>query len=426
MSIDNSELLMLLGGKKSKSTIGIAGQQGFGVGVYGGDPADLTAMGLTPMEGCKNPSSKNYGNYIHTNGSIMVFIPAFAIRIGNTSTPLYVQYREDTIEIGDVALAGKDDWAIPRGFYDGGRLHSGFFIDKYLCSKDPTKKWAISTDIADPISLYSAYEGSGTMTGCDGTIYDAITLSRARGEHYALVSCYQWAIISLISLAHAQAATSAEACAWYDANGLTNYPKGNNTSTTSLYKDVDDNSIIFNTSTYSNYISKTGSAVPMEKTTHNGQKSGITDVNGNKWQPVLGWYNQLTASSTFGTAKLSVKMHDFTKNNRSDETLFDEYAVTGIADGRQYYWGSPGLYPPGNAMFDLCGVIPRTRYRNATNTQCFDKDMFSIVPGRDYVLLVAGTYSDGYNAGVWFRWVTQTNWSGGGDRYGFRAAGYPP
>lgn len=32
MSVDNSELLMLLGGKKSKSAIGSAGRQGFGVG----------------------------------------------------------------------------------------------------------------------------------------------------------------------------------------------------------------------------------------------------------------------------------------------------------------------------------------------------------------------------------------------------------
>ena len=43
MSVDNSELLMLLGGKSMKKpaqTIGVAGQQGVGVGVYGGDPSD--------------------------------------------------------------------------------------------------------------------------------------------------------------------------------------------------------------------------------------------------------------------------------------------------------------------------------------------------------------------------------------------------
>lgn len=425
MSVDNSELLMLLGGKKkAEQTIGIAGQRGFGVGVYGGDPADLTAMGLTPMEGCKTPSSKNYGSYIHTNGSVMAFIPAFAIRIGNANAPLYSKYGADTIEVGDVELGGRDGWAIPRGFYDGGKLHSGFFIDKYLCSKDPTGKFAVSSQLGDPLSLYSAYEPSGTMPDCDGKLYDAITLGRARGEHYALVSCYQWAIISLISLAHAQAATSADACAWYDAAGLTNFPKGNNNNTTSLYKDINDNSILFNTASYSKFFSKAGAGIPVEKTTHNGQESGITDVNGNKWQPVLGWLCPLTASSTFGTAKLSVKMHDFTRNNRNDSAMFDEYAITGLADGRLYYWESPALYPPNNPMFDLCGVVPRS-FRSSTNTKYFGEDGLSIGALQDGTFLVAGSYRDGYAAGVWFR-SAPYKWSSYGDTYGFRAAGYPP
>lgn len=101
MSIDNSELLMLLVGKKSKSLIGSAGQQGFGVGVYGGDPADLTAMGLAPMEGCEDPTSDNYGNYIHTNGSIMCCIPAFCYRLGKATAPSYSQDGVDALEIKD-------------------------------------------------------------------------------------------------------------------------------------------------------------------------------------------------------------------------------------------------------------------------------------------------------------------------------------
>lgn len=51
--MDNNALLLLMGAKNSKQTIGKAGQQGFGVGVYGGDPSDLTAMGLSPMQGCE-------------------------------------------------------------------------------------------------------------------------------------------------------------------------------------------------------------------------------------------------------------------------------------------------------------------------------------------------------------------------------------
>ena len=424
MSVDNSELLMLLGGKKkAKQTIGIAGQKGFGVGVYGGSSSDLKAMGLTPMEGCKDPNSANYGNYIHTNRSVMVFIPAFAIRIGNVNAPLYSKYGADTIELGDVGLAGKDGWAIPQGFYDGGKLHSGFFIDKYLCSKDPTKKVALSTSIADPISLGVVNEPSATMPNCAGALHDAITLSRARGEHYALVSCYQWAIISLVSLAHAQAATSVESCAWYDAKGLTNYPKGNNTDTSSLYKDVEDKSVIFNTVSGSPYYSKAGSGVPVEKTTHNGQRSGITDVNGNKWQPVLGC--MMPTKNLFKTAKLSVKMHDFTKDNCTDGALFDVYSLSDFRTSGWNFWKSPALYTTDNSGFPLCGIIPKTPTPSNTGTEGFGKDGFYIEYPSFDVLLVAGYYASGSYAGVFCR-RDATRWTVYSDFYSFRAAGYPP
>lgn len=419
MSVDNSELLMLLGGKKkAKQTIGIAGQQGFGVGVYGGDPADLEAMGLKPMSGCFNPASNNYGNYIHTNGSVMVFIPAFAIRIGNASAPLYSKYGADTIEIGDVELAGKDGWAILRGFYDGGKLHSGFFIDKYLCSKDTTGKFAVSVKNGDPISLNISDNPSSTMPNCVGQILDAIELSRARGEHYSLVSCYQWAVISLVSLAHAQAATSAKSCAWYDAEGLTNYPKGYNSGE----GDIDDKGISFTRCTYSRMCSKTGSAIPLEKTTHNGQLSGICDVNGNKRQSVLGWQNQ--RAEHFRTAKLSVKMRDFTKDNRNDDSLFDDYTVTGFTENYWYYWKPTALFPTNDRRFPLCGVVPKSASRISSGSESFGKDLFNMSYFSDRALCVAGGYGEDDRAGVWRR-VGDIGW-GHSIGASFRAAGYPP
>lgn len=422
MSVDNSELLMLLGGKKkAEQTIGIAGQRGFGVGVYGGDPADLEAMGLKPMSGCFNPASANYGNYIHTNGSVMVFIPAFAIRIGNASAPLYSKYGADTIEIGDVELAGKDGWAILRGFYDGGNLHSGFFIDKYLNSKDATKKQAISIKNGDPISLSTSHNKSSELPDCAGNYRDAIALSRARGEHYALVSCYQWAVISLVTQAHAQAATSEKACAWYDASGQKNYPKGNNNKG----GDVDDNTITFTTAGSNSFagIRKTGSAVPLAKTTHNGQVSGICDVNGNAIQPVLGWGSP--KSEYFKMAKLSVKMHDFTRDNFNNDSLFDYYLMPGYERNTWYYWKSPAWFATPANNFSLCGVIPKTPTTSATGTEGFGKDGFYIYPTLDRALLVAGGCDGGTSAGVWYR---NGDWYWSTDNYyaSFRAAGYPP
>lgn len=421
MSIDNSELLMLLGGKKSKSTIGKAGQQGFGVGAYGGDPADLAAMGLAPMEGCEDPTSDNYGNYIHTNGSVMVFIPAFAIRIGNTSAPLYSKYEADTVEVGGVGLSGKDGWAIPRGFYDGGKLHSGFFIDKYMCSKDSTGKLAVSVKNGEPISLDNYNEPSSTMPGCEGRFHDAITLSRARGEHYALVSCHQWAIISLISLAHAQAATGVDACAWYDADGLTNYPKGANAYTASVNKDVDDKSISFENATYSPLMSKTGSAVPLAKTTHNGQLSGICDVNGNKNQLVLGY--QQPSNTKCRTAKLSVRMHDFTKDNRNDTEMFDEKPLNAYA-GPQSWQRGKALYQDTQGLgWDLNAILPKTLAGQADDA-FYGKDYAVMGATFDYALRVGGTYSSDRYAGVWYR--SSSYWSYKGVTDSFRVAGYPP
>jgi hypothetical protein len=422
MSIDNSELLMLLGGKKKKAeqTIGIAGQQGFGVGVYGGSPSDLKAMGLSPMEGYKDPTSENYGSYIHTNGSVMAFIPAFAIRIGNTSAPLYSKYGADTIEIGDVKLAGKDGWAIPRGFYDGGEEHPGFFIDKYLNSKDAAKKQAISVKNGDPIALSSSYNKSSELPNCVGQILDAIELSRARGEHYSLVSCYQWAVISLITQAHAQAAAGTEACAWYDASGQKNYPKGSNNNGS----DVDDNTIRFTAAGSGSYtyVRKTGSAAPLAKTTHNGQVSGICDVNGNMWQPVLGWQNP--SSQKIKLAKLSVKMHDFTKANRNNNDLFDD--VTIAVGGGTYYWqkGKALYSDTSGSGWAMNGVLPKTIAGTSADAM-YGKDYVYLNYGSDRVLLVAGRYRDGADAGSWCR-DGYSLWSNGVSSASFRASAYPP
>lgn len=63
----NRKLLLVSSGADAPSTIGVAGGQGFGVGVYPGSKAELNAMQLTPFSGFDNPSSVHYGNYQHVN-----------------------------------------------------------------------------------------------------------------------------------------------------------------------------------------------------------------------------------------------------------------------------------------------------------------------------------------------------------------------
>jgi hypothetical protein len=57
--------------------IGVPGQVGFGVGPC--DPASLLS-GFTPMSGCYDKGSPNYGNYQYSEGSIMCWIPKFYYR----------------------------------------------------------------------------------------------------------------------------------------------------------------------------------------------------------------------------------------------------------------------------------------------------------------------------------------------------------
>lgn len=431
MSVDNSELLMLLGGKKSKSTLCIAGQKGFGVGVWGGDPDIVTAMGLAPMEGCEDPNSENYGNYIHTNGSIMCFIPAFCYRLGNATAPSYSRDGENALEIRyatefpqfshDLVFTKADfgdGWILHRAFVDGARMKMGFFVDKYLCSNVNNKAasvknadWLMCTN--EPARRYSTKYISGTV----GTGLDAITLSRDRGKHYSLVTCYQWSAISLLSLAHGQAATSAYACAWYDANHTTNFPKGatNNNGT-----DYSDNTVSYSIHSYGATFGKTGSGTPFNKTTHNGQASGVADVAGicNQWT--------LGAVIPFDNAvwlmDISIFAHEFTKDNYDNSILFASYSRVS-SNSRKYFNGiRKGI---GGLDWSGAGIVPKTDIESGL----FGNDEYYEYRSRTGSLMVGLGYDWGSGAGIFCRsWVDYDNhfsWQNSSKYYGFRAAGYP-
>lgn len=431
MSVDNSELLMLLGGKKSKSLIGNAGQQGFGVGVYGGDPADLAAMGLAPMEGCEDPTSDNYGNYIHSNGSIMCCIPAFCYRLGKVTAPSYKRDVVDALEIKDATKFPQfshdavfsspdfgDDWILHRAFVDGNKLKNAFFIDKYLCSNVNDRAasvknadWLMCCD--DTTKPYFTKHFSGTV----GQAYDAITLSRARGDYYSLVTCYQWSAISLLSLAHGQAATSADACAWYDEFHTTNFPKG---ATEEYGRDFNDNSIKYTYHSYGNMFAKTGSGTPFNKTTHNGQASGVADVAGmcNQW--TIGACNPDQA--TVGLMNTTTTAHEITQDNVGNQNLHTSY-FTGFRDGPKGFSGIRN----GTSGLDWvgAGIVPRT----ASTSALFGVDGYQEYYNTTNGLKVGLGNTWGQDAGIFCRsWVGISNkyWFKGSFYFGFRSAAYPP
>ena len=415
MSVDNSELLMLLGGKqKAEQTIGIAGQQGFGVGVYGGDPADLKAMGLKPMSGCFNPASNNYGNYIHTNGSVMVFIPAFCYRIGNGSAPSYSKYGENTLEIRDASEGVGGGWILHRAFIDGSVQKRGFFIDKYVVSKNSTGTEAVSVKNGDTITLGSKYINTSSMPGCAGAMHDALTLGRSRGEYYSCVTAFQWSAISMLSFAHGQAATSNQFCGWYDAENGTNYPKGNNDNNLG---DVDDSSVKWVAHSQNALFGKAGSGTPFSKTTHNGQDCGVTDVQGGIAQVTFGC--QMGERPTLLLLDESVKAHGITKDNYSDDSLYN--SSTFAAGSGNYYWGTPAFFTASSGPDRAtCGFLPRTI--GYYGTYAFGSDLETVSPNGYLPIIVGGSYASGKSAGIWARF-SWSSWSSD-NNYAFRISGY--
>lgn len=411
MSVDNSELLMLLGGKKSKSTIGIAGQQGFGVGVYGGDPADLTAMGLAPMKGCENPSSDNYGNYIHTNGSVMVFIPAFCYRIGNKRAPSYLRDRGNTLEIRDASEGEGDGWILHRSFIDGGVQKSGFFIDKYICSYAPSPvNDVVSVKNGDNIMMDEVLMG---IPGTKGEISDAILLGRLRGVHYSCVTCFQWSALAMLSLAHGQAATNNQFCGWFDSTLVKNYPKGNNNG--GGLGDVDDPSVKW-AANEGRDIGKTGSGTPFNKTTHNGQNCGVTDVNGSQWQVTIGFVARKTR--TLMVMKEATKAHDITVDNYSDTSLNDTGGT--ISGDAPIPWGEIAFFTAENGVSRaLCGIMPQVK-RNPL--ALFGYDVCDVNTYSTGLLVVGGDYNGGTDAGVWARFTLMVE--GSASNFSFRISGY--
>lgn len=408
--------------------IGAQGGQGFGVGIC---PSGALPSGFSALSGTTDPTSANYGNYQTTNGSIMVFVPRFYYRIGSASSPRYTTYGANAIDISGIdtfatqAAANAAGYAMPRAFIDGGQTLEGFFIDKYLASKDGASSCK-SIANADPISLTTnaSYNPSNGMTGCTGILADAVVLGRARGAGFHCASIFQYAALALLSLAHGQAATSATHCAWFDANRVTNFPKGCNNNALS---DVNDGSV-----TYAASFStkpKTRATANFAKTTHNGQESGVADLNGSLWQMVIG----VTSPGSGGTDAALIANGD-AYVLKTSASLAD---ITGGWNGATDAWGNAsnlatkydlvsGLMPWGSATGAVyfgnganqvfsgavsgtdwlrtgCGIQKDTNAMSASGTNQFGNDYCYQYNRANLSPLASGGWNGDANAGVFCR-----------------------
>lgn len=260
--------------------IGVPGAQGFGVGICPGIPDGYVRLPLTDLVG-----SDEYGNYQYSDGSIMVWVPAFYYRYGHVDNPTYATYGVNSVDVqpysafADVAAANAAGYALHRAFYDGGVEQPGVFVDKFQCSNNGGIASSIRN--GNPLSTHSAHNPIGDLTGAPVNNYGGcFAAAKTRGANFFPAMRWHHSALALLALAHGQAATSSTYCAWYDAAGVINFPKGNNNN---ALKDVNDTTVVYVSDGYPN-CGKTGSGSPFAKTTHNGQPSGVADLNGNMWE----------------------------------------------------------------------------------------------------------------------------------------------
>ena len=267
--------------------IGAPGRRGFGVGI-----APSLPSGFTKLAGSDNAASDEYGNYRFSDGSIMVWIPAFYLRIGHADNPTFAAYGVNSVDVKPLsawateAAANADGYYLHRAFVNAGANQAGFFRDKYDCSLNGTT--ASSVALAAPLVSGPA-AGQAGFSACtangqspQNNYAGAFAAAKSRGARFFPETVFMADALARLSEAHAQAATSTTDCAWWTTTGVS-APRGNNNN---ALRDANDTSVVFTTAGAAAYASfaLTGSGVPFAKTTHNGQRSGITDVAGNIWK----------------------------------------------------------------------------------------------------------------------------------------------
>ena len=309
--------IMLTPGTKINH-IGSAGGLGYGVGIC---PPDLLAVynvansgkEIRSMNGTFDITSDNYGNYYVTHdSSVIVWIPYFWAKIGSDN----VVTTKPGGDYADEATANAAGYFLPRGFVNGGLIKRGLFLDKYSASLTGITAAVLdasgslagngifsSIKNGNPLSSDGAMKrclaGSdnlyaGAFSNCRANTqtpanayYGGIDAVKSRGSQYHGWTVFERQILRILSKAHQVAAVGTNYCAW---NGVSPYaPKGNN----NYGADYNDSALTFTACDDAywgarNEARKAGSGSVFAKTTHNGQNSGICDINGNQYMFLMG------------------------------------------------------------------------------------------------------------------------------------------
>lgn len=395
--------------------IGTPGGQGFGVGI-----APSLPSGMVALSGTNDPASGNYGNYQYSDGSIMVWIPAFWYKFGTGSNGLAVNQVsiKPFSAYTSVATANAAGYALHRAFYDGGQIKAGFFIDKFQVSNNGGIASSIRYGL--PLSSNSTHNPFSGLTGAPSNTYGgAFAVSKTRGTDFFPCSRFQRAALALLAQAHANASTSTAFNAWYLVGA--NFPKGNNNN---AFGDTNDNTLSFKTDGYgSGNSAKCGSANLIAKTTHNGQECGVADVNGNMYDITAGLtYGTATAGTGYYVLKTSAVMKNLTGGNTLATDAFGAtgmdalYDYAGTSFGFASASGGARSYKFGNAAnqvlseatsglnWQMAGLgLALANGASAAGTTEFGQDyMYDAGPSPSELCPGSGgNWAAGSGAGVW-------------------------
>ena len=263
------------------NNLGIPGHNGFGVGIC--DPSKIPHLDLELLS--NDIDDINYGNYKYKySNSIMVYIPKFYYRIGHFDNSTYNTYHANSIDIKQFSTtteAENSGYKLHRAFINNGIEIDGFFVDKYLCSNG----YGVASSLKNgsPISTHADNNPISQINTCSvDQFYEAINASKSRGSIFFCNTRFNRSALFMLFVAHQQSFfPTNEYRAWRNYNTLYNYIRGCNNKNLG---DIIDNTITYSGTGYEHALygkaCKTGSSNYFNKTTHNGQSSGVCDLNG--------------------------------------------------------------------------------------------------------------------------------------------------
>ena len=326
------------------------------------------------------------------------------------------------------AEANAQGFIMPAAFIDGGVEKNGFFISTSLTLTDGSKMflgkqydetfaksehdlWRL-VPFADGVRLQdNISENTPQAHNDNGT--QAIVYPQMISKNLQCESAYTVAALSLLSLACAQYAQSTDDCAWYDPNGVANFPKGINVGGD---HDCNDASVTIPVA----LTSSTGSAFPANrtaycKTTHNGKIYGITHVNGFLWRPFVGYGYVGGRYQLFDNSKY--KISQITSDNCDSNTSMYQAITTNIGDAWSEASDTPLFVDQSGQGRQLNCLFSHS---SGTASNLFGLDYHG--RGKRSAGFVSGGWNHSSNAGAFER--DFNHWAHSHDDWGFRIVGY--